>query len=77
MSTNEPRDPSEHKRRGLQLDAFIGFLGFFAFLSVIQAVINVFQPEPKVWPALLALVLVLATVSMWRARRDRSPRTEA
>ena len=26
---------------------------------------------------LLALVLVLATVSMWRARRDRSPRTEA
>lgn len=70
MSTNEPRDPSEHKRRGLQLDAFIGFLGFFAFLSVIQAVINVLQPEPKVWPALLALVLVLATVSMWRARRQ-------
>ena len=69
MSMNEPRDQSEHKRRGLQLDAFIGFLGFFAFLSVIQAVINVLQPEPKVWPALLALVLVLATVSMWRARR--------
>jgi divalent metal cation (Fe/Co/Zn/Cd) transporter len=51
------------------LDAFLGFLGFFAFLAVIQAVINVVQPEPKVWPALLALVLVLATVSMWRIRR--------
>lgn len=69
MSNNDPRDPSEAKRTSLQLDAFIGFLGFFAFNAVIQAVINVLQPEPRVWPALLALVLVLATVSMWRAKR--------
>lgn len=69
MSNRDPQDQSEAQRRNLQLDAFIGFLGFFAFLAVIQAVINVFQPEPKVWPALLALVLVLATVSMWRAKR--------
>lgn len=68
MSNHEPRDQSEAQRKGLQLDAFIGFLGFFAGIAVLQAVINVFQPEPKVWPALLALVLVLATVSMWRAR---------
>lgn len=70
MSNHDPRDPSEAKRTSLQLDAFIGFLGFFAFIALIQAVINVFQPEPKVWPALLALVLVLATVSMWRAKRQ-------
>ncbi len=51
------------------MDSFTGFLGFFAFLSVIQAVINVVQPEPKVWPAVLALILVTATVVMWRAGR--------
>lgn len=69
MSNNQPRDQSEAQRRKLQVDSFIGFLGFFAFIAVIQAVINVVQPEPKIWPALLALVLVLATVSLWRAKR--------
>ena len=69
MSNRDPQDHSEAQRRNLQLDAFIGFLGFFAFLAVVQAAVNVVQPEPKVWPALLALMLVLATVAMWRARR--------
>lgn len=69
MSNREPQDQSESQRRNLQLDSFIGFLGFFAALAVAQAVVNVFRPEPEVWPALLALVLVLATVSLWRIRR--------
>lgn len=69
MSNNEPQDQSETRRKTLQLDAFLGFLGFFAGIFVIQAVINVFQPEPKVWPALLALLFVLATVTIWRARK--------
>ncbi|MGD7003023.1 hypothetical protein [Corynebacterium halotolerans] len=69
MSSVEPQDPSPHRRRKLQMDSFTGFLGFFAVLSVIQAVINVVQPEPKVWPAVLALILVIATVVTWRAGR--------
>lgn len=54
----------------MQLDSITGFLGFFAALSVIQAIINVVQPEPKVWPAALALILVIATVTAWRAGRS-------
>ena len=57
------------ERKALVFDAFFGFVGFFAFLAFIQAVLNLFQPEPKVWPALLALVLVIATVTLWRIRR--------
>lgn len=71
MSSTDPQDHSEDQRRKLQLDTLTGFLGFFAFLSLVQAVINVVQPEPKVWPALLALVLVIAAVMSWRAGRAR------
>lgn len=69
MDNPTPRDSTAHRRRELQHDALAGFLGFFAFLAVVQAVINVVQPEPKVWPAVLALVLVVATTAVWRARR--------
>lgn len=69
MNSTTPQDSGAGKRRQLQFDALAGFLGFFAFLAVIQAMINVVQPEPKVWPAVLALVLVIATVLVWRARR--------
>lgn len=53
------------------MDSFTGFLGFFAVLSIIQAMINMAQPDPKVWPAVLALILVTATVAAWRAGRAR------
>ncbi|WP_245802265.1 hypothetical protein [Corynebacterium pacaense] len=63
------QDQSEDRRHGLRHDALLGFLGFFAGIAVLQAIINVFRPEPLVWPAALALVLVIATVAVWRARR--------
>lgn len=69
MGASDPGDQSRARRRELQLEALLGFLGFFTVLAVIQAVINVLRPEPAVWPALLALVLVLATVAVWRAWR--------
>lgn len=69
MNSTTPQDSGADQRRQLQFDALAGFLGFFAFLAVIQAMINVVQPEPKVWPAVLALVLVIATMLVWRARR--------
>lgn len=64
-------DPQQQHRTKLLWDTLIGFLGFFAVLAVIQAVINLFAPEPAVWPAVVALVLVLVTVATWRARRHR------
>ena len=62
-------NPSESQRNSYQYDATLGFLGFFSAIFVLQATINVFQAEPKVWPAVLALISVLATVAMWRSRR--------
>lgn len=70
-TTTEAQDPPSHRRTKLQMDSFTGFLGFFAVLSIIQAMINMAQPDPKVWPAVLALILVIATVATWRAGRAR------
>lgn len=56
-----------NQRTDLTYQAFIGFVGFFAFLALIQAVMNLFSPEPALWPGLLAGVLVLAT--WWLVRR--------
>ncbi|MBI8989570.1 hypothetical protein [Corynebacterium meridianum] len=72
MATTPPdRDPSETRRRKLQRDTLTGFLSFFAAVALLQAVINVTRPEPEVWPAVLALVLVLAAVWLWRSGRRR------
>lgn len=60
------------RRKDLLWQTGIGFVGFFAVLAVIQAVINVLSPEPAIWPGLLAGVLVLATwalVHKWRQAR--------
>lgn len=62
-------------RKDLIWQTVIGFIGFFAFLAVVQAVMNVFRPEPAIWPGLLAGVLVLATwllTKRWLAWRDGS-----
>lgn len=60
------------ERKDLLWQSLIGFVGFFAFLAVVQAVINVFSPAPAIWPGLLAGVLVLATwllVRRWNQLR--------
>lgn len=60
------------ERKDLLWQSLIGFVGFFAFLAVVQAVINVFSPDPAIWPGLLAGVLVLATwllVRRWNQLR--------
>ncbi|MEH0147702.1 hypothetical protein V6D40_08525 [Corynebacterium sp. Q4381] len=60
------------QRRDLVWQTVIGFVGFFAFLAVVQAVINVFSPDPAIWPGLLAGALVLATwllVRRWNQLR--------
>ncbi|WJZ01895.1 hypothetical protein [Corynebacterium freiburgense] len=63
----DPEDPTRETRRKLQRDALTGFLSFFALVSVIQAVLNLFAPEPAIWPAALALILVILTIISWRS----------
>lgn len=73
MSPKEPQDidHSASRRRELQWDAALGFSGFFAVLAVIQAVLNLLQPEPALWPAILALVMVVWQTSLWRYTRSK------
>lgn len=52
-------------------DTAIGFVGFFAFLALVQAVMNLFASSPALWPGILAAVLVLATFALIHAKRAR------
>jgi len=70
MADHNNHQPGEQQRKKLMWDTLVGFVGFFAFLSVIQAVLNLLSPEPAVWPAVLALVLVIAAVTVWRIGRS-------
>ncbi|MCT1444949.1 PEP-CTERM sorting domain-containing protein [Corynebacterium sanguinis] len=60
-------------RRDLVWQTLIGFVGFFTVLALVQAVFNLFRPEPAIWPGLLAGALCLATFLLvrrwlrWRA----------
>lgn len=56
-------------RRELLWDTALGFLGFFALVAVVQAVINIFQPHPAIWPGLVAAVFCGLTYLTWRAKR--------
>ncbi|MFC5938276.1 hypothetical protein ACFPVT_02490 [Corynebacterium choanae] len=69
-----PKEHPHSTRRQLLRDSLVGFVSFFAMVASVQAVFNVLRPEPQVWPALLALVLVIATVVLYRATRP--PRTQ-
>lgn len=60
------------QRKDLLWQTVIGFVGFFAALALVQAVINVLRPNPALWPGILAGVLLLATwtlVRRWRTLR--------
>ncbi|MDN5719530.1 MAG: hypothetical protein ACTH2Y_08845 [Corynebacterium sp.] len=62
-------DRSEYRRRRTVLEAVLGFLAFFCVLALVQAVWNVLQDDPAVWPALLLAALLLATWAVWRRWR--------
>ncbi len=69
MADKEPSDSGRGQRRKLQHETLLGFLGFFAFLALVQAVGNLFAPEPALWPGLLAAVFVGLTWWVWRRGR--------
>ncbi|MDU0478851.1 hypothetical protein QVA66_06320 [Staphylococcus chromogenes] len=56
-------------RKQLRDDALLGFVAFFTFLAVIQAALNAASASPEVWPAVFALIMVIALVIVWRWRR--------
>lgn len=62
-------DPGRDRRRKLQYETLVGFLGFFAFLALLQAVWNLFAPSPALWPGLLAAALVGLTWWVWQRGR--------
>ena len=56
-------------RRALLWDSALGFVGFFAALALLQAILNLFQPSPALWHGLLAGVLMTLEWALWRAKR--------
>ncbi|WP_291479995.1 hypothetical protein [Corynebacterium sp.] len=67
--TGQAPDHSEYRRRRTVLEAVLGFLSFFTVLALVQAVWNVLQDDPAVWPSLLLAALLLATWAVWRRWR--------
>ncbi len=62
-------------RRKYLWDTALGFVGFFTFLAVVQAVLNVFAPAPALWPGLVAGALCGLEYLLWRARARDLRRT--
>lgn len=69
-SLNDQKPDNITNRRRLVADSIVGFIGFFAGIAFLEAVANVFRPEPAITPAVVMLVLVIATVAALRWRRS-------
>lgn len=71
----QAHDPRDHnaqvdaRRKKLVWESALGFVGFFAAIALIQAVWNVFQPEPSIGPSLLLIVLLGLLLVVWRQYR--------
>lgn len=61
-------DP-DGQRKKLVWESALGFVGFFTLLAGVQAVWNVFQPEPSPWPGAFFAVLLLLSWLVWRGYR--------
>lgn len=72
MSEENAMSSSERKRRELVRESILGFVGFFTFIALIAGVWNLFQTDPKVWPSLflLAMVVLLLLVARWHKRKS-------
>lgn len=58
----------ERRRRGQRLEALLGFLGFFAVMTLVASVRAIIIGEPSILASvILVVVLVLAGLT-WRAR---------
>lgn len=72
MSDDNAVPSSERKRQELVRESILGFVGFFTFIALVAGVWNLFQAEPKVWPSLflLAMIVLLLLVARWHKNHD-------
>lgn len=58
-------DP-DARRKKLVWESLLGFVGFFTFMALINAVWNVFQPNPAVLPSVMLLILLIVLALLWK-----------
>lgn len=58
-------DP-DARRKKLVWESLLGFVGFFTFMALINAVWNVFQPNPAVLPSVVLLILLIVLALLWK-----------
>ena len=61
-------------RSGEDFDIIIGFLGFWALILFVVTVVLEVTGQPALLPAMILLVVVLATWGMLRLRKRLPPR---
>ena len=64
-----PASRSHPRARAQRLEVLIGILGFFTVMALLQAVVLEVQGRPATFAAVVLLVLVVALVLAFRARR--------
>ena len=52
-------------------DTLIGMVGFFTLMFFLNAVANIFQPEPAATPAIILFLCVTLLLVLWRIRRAK------
>ena len=52
-------------------DTLIGMVGFFTLMFFLNAVANIFQPEPATTPAIILFLCVTLLLVLWRIRRAK------
>ena len=52
-------------------DTLIGMVGFFTLMFFLNAVANIFRPEPAVTPAIILFLCVTLLLVLWRIRRAK------
>ena len=52
-------------------DTLIGMVGFFTLMFFLNAVANIFRPEPAATPAIILFLCVTLLLVLWRIRRAK------
>ncbi|QNH96481.1 hypothetical protein [Corynebacterium anserum] len=67
----EPTDPINNadpdaRRKKLVWESLLGFVGFFTFMALCNAIWNILQPEPAIVPSIVLLLLLVVTALAWK-----------
>lgn len=58
----------ERRRRGQRLEALLGFLGFFAVMTLIASARAIIIGEPSILASVILVVVLVLAGFTWRAR---------